>query len=107
MVIAHNYENRYDSHVLVINRSPKGEKSNTMRLPRAFLDGAGWNETKIVSVARSEIKPCLGCFACWNKTPGTCVIHDDMSGIVAKIVAAGAMGIITAAAARLSAISCS
>jgi Multimeric flavodoxin WrbA len=24
----------------------------------------------------SAIRPCIGCFGCWIKTPGTCVIKD-------------------------------
>lgn len=25
---------------------------------------------------QGDIHPCLGCFGCWVKTPGRCVIHD-------------------------------
>lgn len=25
---------------------------------------------------RQKIHPCIGCFGCWVKTPGICVIHD-------------------------------
>lgn len=24
-----------------------------------------------------EIKPCIGCFGCWLKTPGECIINND------------------------------
>lgn len=30
---------------------------------------------KIIS-PQSDIRHCIGCFGCWIKTPGTCVIHD-------------------------------
>lgn len=53
-----------------------------------FLDGAGWSDAEIIDVAKAGIKPCLGCFACWNKTPGKCVITDDMAEILAKMIAA-------------------
>ncbi|MDR0839912.1 MAG: flavodoxin family protein [Christensenellaceae bacterium] len=75
-------------NVLVINGSPKGENSGTLLLTRAFLRGAGWADAEFISVAQSEIKPCRGCFACWNKTPGACAIRDDMAEILKKIIMA-------------------
>ncbi len=75
-------------NILVINGSPKSERSNTMCLTHAFLDGAQWTDAEIIDVADASIKSCLGCFACWNKTPGTCVINDDMSEILKKMIAA-------------------
>lgn len=74
--------------VLVINGSPKVENSNTMYLTRAFLEGADWKDVETVNIASIDIKPCLGCFACWNKTPGKCIIQDDVSGILEKLIAA-------------------
>ncbi|KXL54115.1 2-amino-4-deoxychorismate dehydrogenase [Anaerotignum neopropionicum] len=74
--------------VLVFNGSPKGEHSNTMHLTRAFLKGAAWTDAEIVDVANANVKGCLGCFACWNKTPGKCIINDGMAEILDKIIAA-------------------
>ncbi len=74
--------------VLVLNGSPKMEQSNTMCLTHAFLDGACWADAEIIDVAKAHIKSCLGCFACWNKTPGKCVITDDMEQILPKIISA-------------------
>ena len=74
--------------VLVLNGSPKNEHSNTMCLTRAFLDGAEWVEAEIIDVASANVKGCLGCFACWNKTPGKCVINDGMGEILDKMIAA-------------------
>ena len=74
--------------VLVINGSPKGDNSNTMLLTRAFLDGAGWRSAEIIDVSKAAIRGCLGCYACWNKTPGQCVIHDGMNELLPKIISA-------------------
>lgn len=63
--------------VLVINGSPRGEKSNSLRLAEAFLKGLGETETRYFHVAQKQIAACRGCFACWSKTPGKCVIADD------------------------------
>lgn len=78
---------------LVINGSPKADNSNTMCLTKAFLKGMGLlndgnPDVKIVDAYHSEIKPCRGCFACWNKTPGKCVISDGMSEIFDQIISA-------------------
>jgi len=68
--------------ILVINGSPKGTDSNTMKLTRAFLEGIGNAEVREISVAASRIEGCKGCFCCWNKTPGKCVIPDDMQNVI-------------------------
>ncbi len=74
--------------ILVLNGSPKSEYSNTMCLTRAFLNGAGWADAEIIDVTRAGVKGCLGCFACWNKTPGKCVIKDGMGEILSKMIEA-------------------
>jgi multimeric flavodoxin WrbA len=76
------------TNALVINGSPKAESSNSMKLALAFLDGVGCG-ADIIDVAKLGIKPCLGCFACWRKTPGKCAINDDMADVLNKIIAAG------------------
>lgn len=71
--------------ILVINGSPKGQRSNTFRLTSAFLDGvrdAQQVEVREMHVSNLQIKPCLGCFACWNKTPGQCCMRDDMAQLL-------------------------
>lgn len=82
--------------ILVINGSPKGDKSNSYQLTKAFLSGmalelgkapdAKQAEMETVYVNRLSIHPCLGCFSCWNKTPGKCCIQDDMQEIIEKLI---------------------
>ena len=74
--------------ILVINGSPRDNGSNTMILTNAFLKGTGYTNIDVVSVAKSNIKGCIGCFSCWAKTPGKCVIKDDMRDILNKIIEA-------------------
>ena len=72
--------------VLVLNGSPKGEKSNTLNITKAFLDGfSADTEVEYITVKKETIKPCMGCFSCWSRTPGKCVIKDDMQKIYEKI----------------------
>lgn len=81
--------------ILAINGSPKGKRSNTWRLTSAFLegitiqeenDGAQAPEIETLNIGSLNIKPCLGCFSCWSKTPGECCIRDDMQGVINKIL---------------------
>lgn len=78
-------------NILVLNGSPKKEASNTYRLTQAFLQGIksvpGMQaEIETVEVYSSHIEPCKGCFGCWTATPGSCVIHDDMEGILPRLL---------------------
>lgn len=82
-------------NILAINGSPKGKRSNTWRLASAFLQGITTQEERThgqaptvetLSISSLAIKPCLGCFSCWSKTPGECCIHDDMQGVINKIL---------------------
>ena len=72
--------------ILVLNGSPKGNRSNTYQLASAFLSGLNAQEVRECCIRDRDIKPCLGCFACWNKTPGTCCLADDMAEVIIEAV---------------------
>lgn len=75
--------------VLSINGSPKGKRSNTYRLTKSFIAGLEKKEEiqlKELTVCSMNIRPCLGCFSCWNKTPGNCCIDDDMASAIDSIL---------------------
>ena len=75
--------------VLVINGSPKGDRSNTMWLTHAFVDGfPDTAEVKYITLREKDIHPCMGCFSCWTKTPGQCAVKDDMQEIYQDILEA-------------------
>ena len=49
--------------VLVINASPKGERSNTMNITRAFVGGfPADTELETVELYRCDVNPCTGCY---------------------------------------------
>lgn len=78
-------------NILLINGSPKGERSNTLRLANVFIEGicnAQQEQPAIerLNIAQMDIKSCLGCFSCWKKIPGKCCIHDDMQTILEKLL---------------------
>jgi len=59
-------------------------------LTKAFLAGMHESgeaiEAQELTVGRLNIRPCLGCFSCWNKTPGQCCIADDMAQAIEKLL---------------------
>ncbi len=66
--------------VIVINGSPRRDKSVTFVATKMFLkgiEGAVPCETEYVTVSDMNIKPCMGCLSCWARTEGNCVIRDD------------------------------
>ncbi|MDR1804388.1 MAG: flavodoxin family protein [Treponema sp.] len=71
-------------NILVLNGSPRPAVSNTMKLTTAFLEGMGGHSIETVNISEEGIEPCRGCFCCWEKTPGKCVIADDMETLLRK-----------------------
>jgi hypothetical protein len=64
--------------VLALNGSPRGSHGNTHQLLAPFLDGlreAG-AEVDLQQVRRLHVRPCTGCFRCWQGD-GQCAIQDD------------------------------
>jgi multimeric flavodoxin WrbA len=74
--------------ITVFNGSPKGKKGNTNFIVEEFLRGAiiEGAETENIFLARKKIRHCVGCFDCWTKTPGKCIIKDDMNELIEKFI---------------------
>lgn len=76
--------------VLALNGSPHAEKGCTNVILENLLAGmrdAG-AQAELLELAKYKINHCLGCFACWIKTPGKCAHNDDMGGLLEKYAAA-------------------
>lgn len=43
--------------------------------------------TEFINLSNLKIANCIGCFGCWTKTPGKCVIRDDAVKVYPKIAA--------------------
>ena len=74
--------------LLVLNGSPKRDKSDTMHITRAFLEGmrdAAPQEIHEIDVIDRHIEYCTGCFAC-KRNGGTCIYDDDMRAILEEIL---------------------
>ncbi len=46
------------------------------------------DDLTIINTSSLKISTCLGCFDCWVKTPGKCIIKDDMDEILRKTILA-------------------
>ncbi len=68
--------------VMVINSSLRGGgQSRTELMLTHLVKGmreAG-AEVEVVNLRIKKIKYCIGCFTCMTKTPGKCVLNDDMT----------------------------
>ena len=83
--------------VTVFNGSPRGRKSNSHLIVEPLLEGAkqAGAETEEVFLVEKDIQHCRGCFTCWGKTPGRCVIKDDMSHLMESFLASDYAGMAT------------
>lgn len=45
------------------------------------------NEVRYIDLSSLKIANCMGCFGCWTKTPGKCVIRDDATKVYPLIAA--------------------
>lgn len=73
--------------ISVFNGSPKREKSDTMHITRAFLEGMkekDEQEIKQVNIIDRHIEYCKGCFSCM-RNGGNCIFDDDMKDILREI----------------------
>ena len=67
--------------VLSDRKSAEGNDSLLDALMDLLTDTG--HTTQTVTLNREEIHPCIGCFGCWVKTPGKCVITGDIANDVA------------------------
>lgn len=45
--------------------------------PLSVVDGTQDSGIKFIDLSALKIANCIGCYGCWTKTPGKCVIRDD------------------------------
>ena len=74
-------------NILAIQGSPRGRESNTEIILRKFLEGAisVGAQAETIYLKEKKVRPCIGCYTCWTKTPGVCAIKDDMAGLLEKV----------------------
>ena len=77
-----NHNKGVSMKVLALNSSPRGDgQSKTELLLTSLIEGMRLTraDVEVVDLRKKIIKNCIGCFSCWTKTPGKCILKDDMS----------------------------
>jgi multimeric flavodoxin WrbA len=78
--------------VLLLNGNPEagnGEFDAGLALVGKALAGRG-DAVVEIRVRDCKIEQCIGCYSCWLRTPGRCVLNDDMPRVYAAYAAADA-----------------
>lgn len=75
--------------ILAVCGSPRKNRT-THSVLNAVIDGTGL-QSEILFPAFMNIKHCVGCLACKNKTPGKCWQEDDMQVAIDKLFEANAL----------------
>ena len=75
-------------NAFLLNGAPAvGDATDVVAAATAgMLGGAGW-DVRTATLRDLTVADCTGCFGCWLKTPGECVIDDDGRAIAAAFVA--------------------
>lgn len=58
---------------------------NLILSDRSFDLSLNNQSTEFIDLSKLKISNCIGCYSCWTKTPGKCVIRDDAVKVYPKI----------------------
>ena len=70
--------------ITVLIGSPR-RKGNTALLAQAFAEGTG-GSAELLYAADYDIRPCLGCNACYTSEGHACAQKDDMGSVYEKLL---------------------
>lgn len=83
-------------NALVLDGGHEGDSLTSVAVQgmTSALAGRGIR-VELVKPRELAIAPCEGCFGCWNRTPGECVIKDDARGVVGSYVGSDLVAYVT------------
>ena len=81
---------------LILNGA-KTEKSTVNTVSDYLVDYLKTNnhEVEVMFLRNEKIAACLGCFNCWLKTPGKCIINDAGTDLPRKVIQSDTLFILT------------
>ncbi len=76
--------------IVLLDGSPAGVAGDLTPWGSHFAVGlkARGHDVEHVVLRDMELHPCTGCFACWLRTPGRCIIPDDAESLCRSFIAA-------------------
>jgi multimeric flavodoxin WrbA len=74
--------------ITIFNGSPWGERGHTHIMAEEFEKGAVQAGAKCQNIllVKRKIQPCTECGTCFFKTPGKCILKDDMSEMISRFL---------------------
>lgn len=73
--------------ILLISDNYKKNNNNDV-LHETLIKGLKekYNDLQVFITSKADFKPCIGCFKCWVKTPGTCIMKGSSQNISKEII---------------------
>jgi multimeric flavodoxin WrbA len=71
--------------VILDGSSVEGVLNNTGKILDLELKNKRWN-VESYELSKEKIATCTGCYGCWLKTPGQCIIRDKGQEIAEKVI---------------------
>lgn len=73
--------------ILLLRSNPR-KYGHTQFLTDLVIRGASdaGAEVTDIDLCVKNITDCIGCYACWTRTPGRCIHTDDMSDLLSRVI---------------------
>ena len=74
--------------IVILNGNPAGKNNPFDRFLEELCGALEQKDhtVKKLELGNMDIKYCTGCWGCWVKTPGQCVIHDDSNIVCGETI---------------------
>ncbi|MCX7922564.1 MAG: flavodoxin family protein [Clostridia bacterium] len=76
--------------ILILNGNPKAEYEEFdlyLKDLQSLFESKN-HKTKLIMLRNLQLHDCIGCYACWLKTPGICFFDDGIDEILKEYLAA-------------------